>query len=43
MIEVLFVVERYNRVICTTYETVADSDCGIICIKEIQPRNMFSI
>ena len=42
-IAVLFVLKRYNHVKCTTYETVADNDGSIICIKEIQPRKMNNI
>ena len=32
MIAVLFVLKRYNHVKCTTYETVSDNNCCIICI-----------
>ena len=43
MIVDFFVLKRYNIVNCITYETVADNDCDIICIKEIQPRKMYNI
>ena len=41
-IAVLFVLKRYSHIKCTPYESVADNYCSIICIKEIQPRNMYN-
>ena len=43
IIIVLFVLKRYNHTKCTLYETVADNDCSIIYIKEIQPHKMYKI
>ena len=43
MIVVLFLFKRYNLVECTTYETFADNNCGIMCIKEIQTRKIYNI
>ena len=36
--KMIAVLKRYNHVKCTIYETVADNDCCIICVKEIQPH-----
>ena len=34
MIAVLFLLRRYNKVKYTPYETVADNNCSIICMRD---------
>ena len=36
-------IDRFNHIKCTKYETFAENDCGTICIKEVQPRKMYTM